>query len=236
MHDELSPAAEADAQRHVASCAGCRDRVARAREDDAWIRGRLSALDVPPPSLAIGEVLRESRRRDSSGMWRRAAAIALVAGGAGIAWASPQVRGFVSRLMSRAASEPVASPVSPNALPESARFGSAPSGIALLPGPRFVVAFEASQPSGVIRIRLVDGPELSVTAHGAPVPLVSRQDELTVRNRGALADYEVGIPMDALLVELRVAGVRRFLKRGTDIDAGGMASDSGRYVIPLRPW
>ena len=233
VHDELSASEETEALRHADNCAGCQDQVARAREEDAWVRARLSALDVHPPVVHPAEVLREAHRRISLGRWRRAATITLVAGGAGIAWAMPPVRGFVTRLLSRSTSTPVAPPQA--AVPGSARSNESPSGIAITPGPRFVVTFEASQASGEIRVRLVDEPELSVIVHGGPVPLESRQDELVVRNREAVSDYEVGIPIRAPLVEVRIAGVRRFLKQGARVDAGESARGASRYVIPLRP-
>jgi len=108
-------------------------------------------------------------------------------------------------------------------------------GIAVQPGARFLLSFEASQSRGEIRIRLVDGPELSVVALGAAVPLESRQDELVVGNRGAVADYEIGVPSSAPVVEVRVAGARRFLKQGARIIGGDSGGVPGLFVIPLRP-
>src|SRR5262245_36929803 len=92
VHGELTKTAEVDVARHAADCAECRERIAVAREEDALVRRRLSLLDVPPPAAAVADVIRASHRQHSSGRWRRAAAIALLAGGTGIAWAIPSVR------------------------------------------------------------------------------------------------------------------------------------------------
>ena len=235
IHGELTAAIEVDATRHEVECADCRARIARAREEDVWVRQRLTSLDATPPAPDVAAVISASRRRDSSGGWRRAAAIVLLAGGAGAAWAIPAVREFVGRVVGRAPSGQVAPGGVSGAVVDSTRDSVSSGGIAVRPGARFLLSFEASQPRGEIRIRLVDGPELSVVAVGAAVPLESRQDELVVGNRGAVADFEVAIPSSAAVVEVRVAGTRRFLKQGARIIAGDSGSVPGLYVIPLRP-
>ncbi len=196
---------------------------------------RLSSLDAIPPVPDVAAVISESRRRVSSGGWRRAAAIVLLAGGAGIAWAIPAVRAFVGRATGRPSSGEVAPGGLSSAAGDSTRPSVSPGGIAVRPGARFLLSFEASQSRGEIRIRLVDGPELSVVALGAAVPLESRQDELVVGNRGAVADYEIGVPSSAPVVEVRVAGARRFLKQGARIIGGDSSGVPGLFIIPLRP-
>jgi hypothetical protein len=231
IHGELT----VDASQHVAECADCRTRIARAREEDVWVRRQLTSLDVTPPKPDVAPVISESRRRVSSGGWRRAAAIVLLAGGAGIVWAVPAVRGFVGRIAGSSPSDQAAPLDVSGVVVDSTRFSVTSGGIAVRPGARFLISFEASQSRGEIRIRLVDGPELSVMTLGATVPLESRQDELIVGNRGKVADYEVAIPSSAAEVEVRIAGARRFLKQAARIIAGDSGSAPGRYVIPLRP-
>jgi len=234
VHGELTSTAAADATRHAAGCADCRAEVARARAEDAWAREQLSALDATPPAPDYIAVMHQSHPRASSGTWRRVAAIALLVGGAGIAWALPAVRTFVGRVVDRPTTGQAPGRLRV-ATPDSTPGPASAGGIAVRPGARFAVSFEASQSRGEIRIRLEDANELTLVASGGNVPLESRLEELVVSNRGAIADYELTIPSGAPMVEVRVAGVRRFLKQGTTTIAPGAEPSGGRYLISLRP-
>jgi anti-sigma factor RsiW len=232
LHDELPAAVRGEVERHVAQCADCRARVEHGRDEDAWVRRRLSALDAVAPAADVGRLTRTARRQAAAAWWRRAAVIVLVAGGAGVAWAVPAVRQMIARAVG--GTERSLPRAGPPALPDRSPPEAPGSGIAAAPGARFVVSFEAFQERGDVRVRLAEAAEVSIIARGARVSFESREGEIVVRNRGAAADYDVEIPAAAPLVQLRAAGAQILLKQGRTVTSPARPDSSGWYVIRLR--
>jgi len=72
-----------------------------------------------------------------------------------------------------------------------------------------------------------------VQARGGAASFNSEDDRLLIDNHDSAASFEVRIPRNAPLVEMRIGERRVFLKRGSEVSAGVVAS-AGSYVIPLR--
>lgn len=196
----------------------------------------LRHLDHPLPPLRATDVM----KRVSSRRWAtvgRAAAVMLVVGLGGVAWAAPgsPVPRLMTRLtswISRVSRDPMAPTVSPTPVAATPAH-KASFGVAVAPGRRLLIGFGTTQRDGGARVTLEDVAEVSVRALAGGAAFTSTDDELRIDNRGSTAAFEIVIPHAAAHVEIRVAGRRVFLKEGDRIVAPHAVLTGTVYQIPL---
>ncbi len=209
-----------------------------AQREEAELNALFRVLDDPPPAvsaeaLALRAVMdKAAARTRGSGWMRRAAAVLLVVGVAGAAYAIPgsPVRGWVqdfTRKLSGGGGS------SGGGVPDTGGHTPGVSGVAVVPGQRLVILFQRWQPGSSARVVLDDGPEVRVQAAAGAATFTSNSDLLVIDNGGSPAVFEIRIPRTAPLVEILVGGDRVFLKEGPGITTGATASAAGVYLVPL---
>jgi len=210
-----------------------------AEREEADVHTLLRALDDPPPRTSpegvaarAGAVAVGVRAHDSAWL-RRAASILLAVGIAGVAYAVPgsPVRGWVRVLVRKVGGRSEPSTMPP--YPKDSHAGV--SGIALLPGQKFLILLKSAQGGGQALVSLTDGPEVQVRAPAGAATFTSSADQLLIDNRDSLATFEIRIPRDAPWVEIQVGGARVFLKEGPRVTTTGFTSAAGGYVLRLTP-
>jgi anti-sigma factor RsiW len=232
IHDELAASEKEAAFRHVATCEDCRRRVTEATREESRVHELLHDLDTPPPDVFADAIARQAEavapvvRARLTAWLRRAAAVAVVIGLAGAAYAIPgsPVRGWIHDITSKLTGRPVT--------PAPSHRGTGVSGVAVAPGDRLTILFEPGAKGAELRIALTDGADAQV--HGPPgaAAYTSSAGYLLIRGRDSSAVFDVLIPRSAPWVEIRVLDERVFLKEGARVATG--ASHMGdHYVLPL---
>lgn len=242
VHGELEPAVGTAVEAHLTECVPCRTRLAEARENDAWVRERLGVLVTPVPHASAAQVRALSRRAVIRDAWRRAAMIGLlVASGSGVVLAMPSVRAWIGGLATqvgdpvrRPANQPVARSGSPVTSGGEGAPAS-PSGVSIVPGPRFVVILEATQEAGRLRVRESERSDVLFVTHGPPVRLETRSIGIRVYNAGAGSDYDIELPRAARDVDVRLGGESLFRRVGERWERSAADPDAdGWRVVDLR--
>ena len=211
---------------HVGECAACRDRLAAARGEEARLAAGLRLIDHPVPAAAPPRLVRQ--RLAPAGGLRWAAAVALLLGAAGVAYAIPgsPLRRWIAAVVRRAPTLP-ARPV-PEATPEPAR----PSGVAVAPGRVLVVAFELPGGGSRAAVVLTDGADVVVEAESGKPAFSTEPGRLVVRSTEP-GTFAIRIPRRAPRVEIRSDGRRVFSI------SGGVATvppdSTGGWTVVLVP-
>jgi hypothetical protein len=229
LHQQLAPGASRMAREHLTECTECRERLALAEQDEAWMFALLRRLDHPAPAVDAATVAARARGQARARV-RWAAGILLFLAGAGAAYAMPgsPLRHWVRSVLTRViGSEQLPAPT------QGTDGGTA--GIAALPGEDFVIAFQSPEPGGVVRVSLTNGDEVTVRAPGRAASFTSGAERLVVHNTGTGAGFEIEIPRAAPRVEILVVGRRIFLKDGSRIVTDGPRVAEGHYLLPLSP-
>lgn len=235
------------AGRHLATCERCRERLARARAEDARAAELLSALDVPVPPITLEQVKFRARvgGRPVARSWRprgvRAALTAgavLAAGAAAAALPSSPLRAYLADWIGgtptvasrgRPGLRPVAAPATPVGTAPPAR-----QGVTITPASTLTVAFDAPQRAGVIRVTVDTGARASVTAYGGNAPRFSvAHDRIGVTNAGDTASYDVVVPRALVAARVTVAGRDVFAWRAGALVTPLRRDAAGRYLVPL---
>lgn len=227
LHDEPLPD---ELGMHVATCEACRARVEEAREDEARIFAMLGALDQPVRVPTLQSVQLKVARRRWGGPLRWAAALVLFAALSGGAYALPgsPVRRWVDAW--RKGPEPVNATAPPT---ESLPRVADPSGVSIAAGASVVVTFTDAQSAGEVRIALADVDDIAVEASSGGAQFDVGRAGLTIRNAGSTASYDMRVPRTAARVEVRIAGVRVWVKDGALITSTSAADPDGVTRIPL---
>lgn len=227
---ELAAREETAAREHLAGCAECRTRLAEAERDFRAIQALLQHLDHPRPEVPAQAVV--ARAGVPGFPWRRAAVVALMLGGAGVAYALPgsplpslmrAARAWLAG--GRARPDPVS--VRPQAEPAGA-------GIAVVPGDDLLIVFPSPRAGARARVSLTADSEVMVRAPVGAATFTSEPARLVIETR-APATFEIGIPRDAPRVEIRLGERRLFLKRGPRVTADVAGPAGGPYLLPLAP-
>jgi hypothetical protein len=212
LHRELIASDAAGIDAHLAGCATCRDAVTRARAAEAEIFGLLRSVDHSHQALDLADVRRRPDRRTVAparyGRW--AAAILAAVGLAGVAYAVPSspLRRWLEEW--RRTPRVQVAPTPGQAPERSPDIG----GVSIAAGSPTVVLFVAAQATGEARVRLADVTDIAVRAPAGSARFAVAPGRLTIDNRGATIDYDILVPRHAPRVEIRVAGVRVWLKDG----------------------
>jgi anti-sigma factor RsiW len=235
LHGELKDEPRRASLRHLGECAGCRARVEEAARAEQDIFALLEQVDHPIPPVSIKNLMRTTRQGRGMGWTRRAAVIALVVGGAGVAYAAPgsPLPRWINSIATALAGEHPSQPPGHTAPRREAV--TPESGIAVAPGRRFTIAFTSDQPSGAATVRLTDGSNIVVRAVNGGAVFRTDTGRLTISNNRSVADYEIDLPRTAPWVEILVARRRLFLKNGARVVGEMSTVDDDRYSMPLRP-
>ena len=223
LHGEFDPAVAASVRAHVAECPDCRAKVVAAGRAERSVHELFRHLDHPLPRVDAGALATRARARDAE--WRPwAAGLLIVAGLASAAYAAPgsPVPEWIREVF-HVGDRPGVVPKAPG--PVSPVEGQA--GVAVTPGAGLVILFTSRQAEGEARVTLTEGGQVVVRALTGAASFTSDVDRLVVENRGSSATFEILIPRQAPRVEIRVAGVRMFLKDGLDT--------RGSLVFRLNP-
>jgi anti-sigma factor RsiW len=216
VHGELSPAGERSAREHLAVCAECRAGAADLERQEAEVHALLRQVDHVVPAVDVRTIVARARARRAG--WLRWAAVTLVSLGlAGAAWAAP---GSPLKAWAEAVTAWI------RGTPEVTEPSVA--GIAVAPGSDLLVLFTSTQTAGTVRVSLSDSADVVVRAPVGAASYSTEADRLVIDNRGSQASFEVHVPRAAPRVEIRVAGVRRFLKEDSVV--------TGPTVVPLTPY
>lgn len=228
LHRQLPSRAARSARDHLAECGDCRERFVTAERDDRAVFALLREVDHAVP-VVDPEVLIARLRWTSPGWAAGLVVLVGIAGAAYVLPASPVRQWIRSAVAWIGGSEPP---------PSSTRAEASTlpvAGIAAVPGPRFVIAFESPESGGHARVSLTDGKHVTVRAPTGAASFTSAANHMVVANAGRGATFEIEIPRAARRVEIRVAGARVFLKDGSRVTSDGPATVDGGYLIPLAP-
>ena len=236
LDHELSAREEKEAREHVAGCDACRARLADAEREEGEVHALLCAVDTPPPAVDAegvalrAELMRAAARPRGSSWLRRAAAVIMVVGVAGVAYAIPgsPVRKWVHDLVRQVGGRPEVRSGGA-AVPR----GAAPnvSGIAVAPGEKLSILFTGG---GQVRVTLTDENEVRVIAPAGAATFTTKAEYVLIGARDSSATFDVGIPRSAPWVEILAHDEQVFLKQGARISTNATSS-AGGYLLRLEP-
>lgn len=228
LHRQLPSRAARSARDHLAECGDCRERFVTAERDDRAVFALLREVDRAVP-VVDPEALVARLRWAGPGWVPWAAGLLLLVGAAYVLPGSPVRQWIRSGVAWIGGSElpPSSTRAEASTLPVA--------GIAAVPGPRFVIAFESPESGGQARVSLTDGNHVTVRAPTGAATFASAANRLVIANAGTGATFEIEIPRTAPRVEIRVAGARIFLKNGSRVTSDRPATVEGGYLIPLSP-
>lgn len=116
--------------------------------------------------------------------------------------------------------------------PDPAPAPAGPRGVAFVPGSSVVVAFRDTQPTGVLRVRLVDDSSLRLAPDHAVRGYALDARGVTVDNAGSRASFDLRLPRGVVRGRITVGGRTVLTKDGAHVD-GASPDARGDYVIPL---
>lgn len=204
LHRELAPPQERAIREHLAECLACRGRFAAVQQDEDEVHALLRHLDHPPPRVDAHAVAARARAREVR--WVRwAAGVGLALGLAGAAYAAPgsPLPAWVEVVVEWMSGGSAQTPADPGG-----------AGIAVAPGRALVILFTSPQAEGHAQVSLTDAVDVAVRAPSGAATFTADVDRLVIDNSGSAATFDIQIPRAAPRVEIRVAGVRVFLKEG----------------------
>ena len=241
-HGELPREREKSIREHLAGCSECRSRVAEAQRDEDGVYSLLRVLDRPRRRIDANAVVARARGTESGRApvstgprtlrWRWAAALLVVASVGSAAFAAPgsPLSGWVREALEWIA--PRGNP--PLAIPaQSRRREPAPAGVGVAPGRELLILFTSPQTSGEARVSLTDGSEVVVRTQSGAATFTTDPGRLVIDNRSPTAMFEIHIPRAAPRVEIRMNGVRVYLKDGAQITARNSAMAGDVYTLRL---
>lgn len=224
VDDDLEPLERQAIAAHLADCGPCRALAADAGEAATAIRHRLATLGSPVPQVAWKTIAAAAPPR-SPVRWAAIIALSIGAAGAAVAIPGTPLHDWVVSLL-------VAPTTAEGTLPESVPVPEPESsGLAVAPGLAFVVALELGGDASV-RLELTDAVELQVRASGALPSYTSERNRLVVRSDGATV-LTISVPRSAPRVEVRLNGMRVFLKSGGAVEATGPGDAAGGWSLTL---
>jgi hypothetical protein len=241
LHGVLPSQAAGDARAHVAVCIDCRRRLAEAERQEDEVHALLRAVDDPvPPRISAEAVAARAQQAGAAAgarvgdlSWlRRAAAILVVVGIAGAAYAVPgsPVRKWVHAIVEKMGGRP--GPTPGPAPGESPAIGA---GISVLPEQKLLILFKSAEGDGQVFVSLTDEPEVQVHAPTGAAGFTSSADQLLIDVQDPSATFEVEIPRSAPWVEIQTGKGRVFLKEGERVTTKGSKDAVGGYLFRLAP-
>ena len=240
LHGELPAQAESDARQHVAGCIDCRRRLAEAEREENEVHALLRAVDDPaPPRISAEAVAARAQAGVAAGprvgdlAWlRRAAAILVVVGIAGAAYAVPgsPIRKWVHAIVQKLGGRP--GPTPGPAPGDSTAIGA---GISVLPEQKLLILIRSAEGDGQVFVSLTDEPEVQVHAPTGAAAFTSSAGQLLIDVQDPSATFEVEIPRSAPWVEIQTGTGQVFLKEGERVTTKGSKDAVGGYLFRLAP-
>lgn len=228
---ELPPATHKKLASHVVECDACRQRLGETRESAVAITRSLGTLDHAAPPIRAGDVIARARGRRRHRALAAAAVLLFVATGAAAAVPNSPLRRLVERWIAAPARVLAPSTIGPLAAPlPSAQGARAASGIAFTPGGGATIEFVEAPPEGELRIRLVDGADITITGSSAGTRFTLTGHGVNV-TPGGVGSFDLEIPRRMHGASVRVAGHVVFAKSGTEVTTEGRHDRSGIVVI-----
>ena len=227
---ELAPAETRVARAHLAACESCRPRVDAAADDAQAVSALLTALDDPAPALRFEMVTARARAR--RGRWTRSAigwvAAAVIATVAIAAPGSP-VRSWMGNAVRWMSGTPRPPAVS---TPESEADGA---GIAVDPGPSFVIEIRAPRAGGSLVVRWTGDSQVAVRSSRPGAAFTSSRERLTVAMERDSVELEIAVPTSAPRVEIRSRDRMLWLGQAGRAAAPAVQDPDGVYRIGINP-
>jgi len=222
LHGELDAPGQAAVRGHLAACADCRGQIEEAEREEELILGLLRQVDHASPAVHADALVARARRGTPRwGRWAAGVLLALTAAGAAYAAPGSPLPVWVDRLVAWVAGP---APVPPE--PQ-------PAGVAVQPGERFTIGFEAEQERGTVAVSLTDGATVVARRLAGSATFTTGVDHLAIANGGSSADYEIELPRSAPWVEIRIGARRLLLKEGPRVITDAPVDARGRYLVPL---
>ena len=240
LHGELTAQAESGAREHAAGCIECRRRLAEAEREENEVHALLRAVDDPaPPRISAEAVAARAQAGVAAGprvgdlAWlRRAAAILVVVGIAGAAYAVPgsPIRKWVHAIVQKLGGRP--GPTPGPAPGDSTAIGA---GISVLPEQKLLILIRSAEGDGQVFVSLTDEPEVQVHAPTGAAAFTSSAGQLLIDVQDPSATFEVEIPRSAPWVEIQTGTGQVFLKEGERVTTKGSKDAVGGYLFRLAP-
>lgn len=225
VHDDPDAADGRSLREHADRCASCGARLGAARLENERIGLLLREVDHPLPPVNVETIMARVKTPRARAL-SRAAGIVLILGAAGVASAAP---GSPIRAWFEGRTSPAApSEDGPASGSQAATVGG--GGIAVQPGPRLVIDFAGAAAGATAAVYLTDAAEVTVETLDAEARFIS---DPVGRLRVVVATaghFRVGIPRNAPLVEITVAG-RRVLVGERGRISGATPDAAGTYTV-----
>jgi hypothetical protein len=193
----------------------------------------LEALDAPVRDVSVDAIIREARSRTRQRQLRLAAAAVVMLTAVGVAAlpGSPMRRWLLAAARS-ITSQGHEQPVPPrDSVPNPAQ--AEMRGISTEIGTSTQISFSDLQRSGDIILRLIPESELRIRSPEFPSSYSLRAGNISVRNPGSRASYDVEASERAE-IQVIVAGRVIFLRQNGVVVRGPQPRSDGSFVLSLR--
>lgn len=228
---ELPPASQKQLAWHLVECDSCRERLGETRESAEAIARALGTLDHATPRIRVGDVIARARGRRRHRALAAAAVLLFVATGAAAAVPNSPLRRLVERWLAAPPSADSAPTIKPRvASAQPSQGARAASGISFTPGGGATIDFAEAPPEGELRIRLVDGADITITGSSAGTRFALTGHGVNV-TPGGVGNFDLEIPRRMHGANVRVAGHVVFAKSGTEVTSEGRHDSSGTVLI-----
>ena len=193
----------------------------------------LEALDAPVRDVSVDAIIREARSRTRQRQLRVAAAAVVMLTAVGVAAlpGSP-VRRWLMAAARSITSQGHEQPVPPrDSVPNPAQVEM--RGVSTAIGASTEISFSSSQESGDVILRLIPESELRIRSPEFPSSYSVRAGNITVRNPGSRANYDVDVSERAE-IQVIVAGRVIFLRQNGVVARGPQPRSDGSFILSLR--
>lgn len=203
-------------------------------EMDRDIAHALAALDYPVRPASAESIIQEARSRARRRGWRLAAAAAVMLSAAGVAAlpGSPARRWLASAFRSITSQQSEKLPAQRDSVVTSAT--PEMRGVSAEPGASPEISFSDWQESGDIVLRLIPEPAMRIRSPEFPSSYSLRAGNITVRNPGSRASYDVDIAEGARDITVRIAGRTVFRRLNGTVLIGPAPRNERTYVFSLQ--
>ena len=193
----------------------------------------LEALDAPVRNVSVDAIIREGRSRTRQRQLRlAAAAVVMLTAVAVAALPGSPVRRWLTAAVRSIASQQHEQPLPPrDAVPRRAQ--AEMRGVSTEIGTSTQISFSDLQQSGDVILRLIPESELRIRSPEFPSSYSLRAGNVTVRNPGGRASYDVEVSERAE-IQVIVADRVVFRRLNGAVLVGPRARPDGAYVLSLQ--
>lgn len=213
LDGELSAARTEQIRGHVDTCAACGDERDALDESTRVTRSLLEALDDPAPDIVVDDVIAVAERRRIDTRSRpRLPWVAVIAGllSAGLVAAAIVPGSPLRELIVSLGADGQETPASTDAWSQEA-------GVAMTPGRRLDIVFEARQATGSIDLVATADDIARIEVAGDSVGFAVSDASILIENRDARASFRVVVPDRVPLVSIAIAGRSVYERRDGEV-------------------